>query len=219
MQRSVRLTQAADILEKFLLLAVFSLISFNLCAKLYATLTSVQWYAGVVSVWVPFSISVFVLSYGLIIILLIFRRPAIHISTNFFDWATSFLALFLPIALHGNGAPFSILWGTIFLQVGASITLFSVLHLWRSFGIVAADRGIQTGGIYRMVRHPLYAGLIISQIGLLFFMPSISNVLLCFALWVLTVYRIFAEEQLLKLNPQYQLYMQRTPYKLLPGMW
>jgi hypothetical protein len=40
------------------------------------------------------------------------------------------------------------------------LVLAATLRLGRSFGIVATNRGIQTGGLYRIVRHPIYAAYV-----------------------------------------------------------
>lgn len=49
------------------------------------------------------------------------------------------------------------------------------LCLWRSFGLVAAHRGLKAGGLYAVVRHPMYAGYVISHVGYLLVAPSWWN--------------------------------------------
>ena len=46
--------------------------------------------------------------------------------------------------------------------VGVSFSLGAKAFLRRSFGIVAANRKVQRGGPYRLVRHPLMLGFLIA---------------------------------------------------------
>ena len=52
------------------------------------------------------------------------------------------------------------------------IALASLGTLGRSFGIVAANRGVKTRGPYRLVRHPAYFGYLMSYLGYVAENPS-----------------------------------------------
>ena len=47
--------------------------------------------------------------------------------------------------------------GSVLVLVGVVLATGAVLSLGRSLGIEAANRGVQTHGLYRFVRHPIYA--------------------------------------------------------------
>jgi protein-S-isoprenylcysteine O-methyltransferase Ste14 len=42
--------------------------------------------------------------------------------------------------------------------LGAALTAISIWHLGRSFAVLPTGRPIVTGGIYRVLRHPMYFG-------------------------------------------------------------
>ena len=75
-----------------------------------------------------------------------------------YDWLIaligSYLILLLRPATHVHD-----LVPLLALQLfGMVVSLTGLLSLNRSFGLVAANRGVKTRGMYRVVRHPIYAG-------------------------------------------------------------
>ena len=74
-------------------------------------------------------------------------------------------------------------------------------------------------GPYRWVRHPLYAGEIVSALGLAAAADSLWALLVWLCLCGLQVYRAMREEQiLLHTLPRYSEYRRRTA-ALLPGVF
>lgn len=100
--------------------------------------------------------------------------------------------------------------------VGLLIALASLGTLGRSFGIVAANRGIKTAGPYRFVRHPAYLGYLISYIGYVAENPSVPNLALLFLSTVFQLVRIREEERLLSSDAAYQGYRRSVRYRLVP---
>ena len=97
--------------------------------------------------------------------------------------------------------------------------LYTESHLLnhnRSFGLVAANRGIVTGGMYRFVRHPLYHSYFLGLTGFLINHFSFYNVFLLSVQLMCQLRRIKDEEGLLRKDPAYQNYMTKTPWRLLP---
>jgi protein-S-isoprenylcysteine O-methyltransferase Ste14 len=90
--------------------------------------------------------------------------------------------------------------------------------LGRSFGIVAAHRGLRTDGPYRLVRHPLYAAYLITYVGYLLSYPRLVNVLIVAVTTVVMVARAVAEERLLADDPEYRAYRERTRWRFVPGI-
>ncbi len=82
-----------------------------------------------------------------------------------------------------------------------------------------ALRGLATSGPYRLVRHPMYLAYLIADIGYLLEAWNIGTVLLVAAGWASLVYRIHAEERMLALDPAWEAYVGKTPYRLVPGVW
>ena len=100
--------------------------------------------------------------------------------------------------------------------IGLLIALFSLGTLGRSFGIVAANRGVKTGGPYRFVRHPAYFGYLVSYAGYVAENPSAANVgLLCLST-AFQLVRIREEEQLLARDSAYHDYRRSVRHRLIP---
>lgn len=101
----------------------------------------------------------------------------------------------------------------MFIQISAKVALGV------SFGLVAANRGVRVSGPYRFVRHPMYAGYVITHVGLLLAMPSAFNALLYACALLLQIVRIKREERVLMQDQQYQDFSARVRYRLLPGVF
>jgi len=132
-------------------------------------------------------------------------------------WCGTILPLLLrPTTLAP--VPLARLGNTVQLM-GGLLVLVATLRLGRSFGIVAANRGIQTGGLYRVVGHPIYAAYVLAFGGFVLAHPSLNN-LVILASWLLVqVLRVRAEECLLMQDAGYMRYAEQVRYRLIPGCW
>jgi protein-S-isoprenylcysteine O-methyltransferase Ste14 len=93
-----------------------------------------------------------------------------------------------------------------------------VWFLGRSISVIAQAREVVDRGLYRLVRHPLYVGELVSTLGV-----AIVGTVWAFCAWavlcVLQAYRALREEQvLLVVLPGYRSYRARTA-ALLPGVF
>jgi protein-S-isoprenylcysteine O-methyltransferase Ste14 len=93
------------------------------------------------------------------------------------------------------------------------------LTLWRSFGLVAANRGVVQTGPYRVVRHPIYSGYVVVYAAFILAYPSVRNLASELSATVLIVIRIIAEERVLSADPAYQAFKARVPFRLIPGLF
>jgi protein-S-isoprenylcysteine O-methyltransferase Ste14 len=103
--------------------------------------------------------------------------------------------------------------------VGAAAAVVSLWALGRSFGLVAANRGVQTGGPYRVVRHPIYAGYMVTYLGYVCENPSPYNAALFAVVMLFQLVRIAKEEALLGADPAYAAYCRRVRYRLIPFVY
>jgi protein-S-isoprenylcysteine O-methyltransferase Ste14 len=74
-------------------------------------------------------------------------------------------------------------------------------------------------GIYRVVRHPMYAGNPLVNVGLSLWLGSYTAALFAAIPFGLLLVRIGLEELLRRELPSYREYAARVPYRLLPGLW
>lgn len=154
---------------------------------------------------------------SLLIVLIITRRRSTDSSSSPWDWAIAFAGTAAPL-LQQPGTPVEPLAPLgVGLQVaGIVLATAAVLSLQRSFGIVAANRGVRTDGLYRFVRHPLYGSYLVGYVGLLIGNLSVANVALIIASTLCQYLRAVAEERLLARDPAYQAYMERVRYRFIP---
>ena len=89
----------------------------------------------------------------------------------------------------------------------------------RSFGIVPANRGVVVGGPYNIVRHPIYAGYLLTHAAALTAYPSRWNVIVVVGGDIALVVRALAEERVLSADRDYQVYCGRVAWHLVPGVF
>jgi len=158
--------------------------------------------------------AVYVLSEGLVLVMILMRRATDQISIKPADWLVAFAGTLLPMMLIPSGHGWS--GGAVFLIAGLCISVGAKLTLRRSFGIVAANRGIKRTGLYGIVRHPMYLGYTVSNLGALLINPSLFNACL-FIIWsMFQIMRIHAEERILIQDPAYKAHVGLVRYRILP---
>ncbi len=75
-------------------------------------------------------------------------------------------------------------------------------------------------GVYGCVRHPMYAGNLLVNIGLSLWLGSYVAVVFSIVPLALLVARIGLEERFLgRQLPEYRHYVTRVRYRMLPGIW
>lgn len=159
------------------------------------------------------------LSEGLVVVLLLIRRPTDRISTKGLDWVLAAGGTFVVLLVDRGGPPLHGPLGAVLMLLGLAIHVGAKLSLFRSFGVVAANRGVKVGGLYRLVRHPMYAGYMLTHAGFLLVAPSLWNLAVYAAAWAFLVARIHAEEKVLGADPEYQTFKGRVRYRLMPGLF
>jgi protein-S-isoprenylcysteine O-methyltransferase Ste14 len=155
-----------------------------------------------------------VLRHAVMTTLLVVRRRSDAIATDLFSVAAALLGTWLPLLLSGK-AP--IHWGLDVVEVAALVgSVAGLASLGRSFGLIAANRGLKTNGLYRVVRHPVYASYVVFDAAFVLNSPSWSNALVgigCVAaLWL----RARCEERVLMRDPAYRAYAERVRYRFVP---
>jgi len=163
-----------------------------------------------------------VIGEGLGVLLIVLRRPSATLSRHPLDWALSFGAVSAPLLLTTPAAAGTLVPAALaaaLMLAGLLLQIAGKLTLWRSFGLVPANRGVKTRGPYRVLRHPIYAGYTLTHVGFLLGFPSLPNALLYAAVLAVEVARLMREEAILKRDPHYRAYAARVRYRLLPGVF
>lgn len=109
--------------------------------------------------------------------------------------------------------------GAALQLLGIFWQLFAKASLRRSFGILPANRGVVSRGAYRFVRHPMYLGYFVTDIGFLLVNFGLQNLLVYGCQFALQVGRIVREEQLLSADEGYRNYKGRVRYRVIPGVF
>jgi protein-S-isoprenylcysteine O-methyltransferase Ste14 len=106
------------------------------------------------------------------------------------------------------------------LQIaGICWQLFAKVSLRRSFGILPANRGVVSHGAYRFVRHPMYLGYFVMDMGFLLTNFGIQNILVYGGQFALQVVRIIREEKILSSDERYRAYKGKVHYRVIPGLF
>jgi protein-S-isoprenylcysteine O-methyltransferase Ste14 len=113
--------------------------------------------------------------------------------------------------------------GVVLFAAGGALRIWPVFVLGKRFsGLVAIQPGhtLVTNGIYRIIRHPSYLGLLINSLGWSLAFRSGVGVLLTLLLVLPLLARINAEEKLLHshFGNQYNAYRSHT-WRLIPGIY
>jgi protein-S-isoprenylcysteine O-methyltransferase Ste14 len=148
------------------------------------------------------------------------RRQTSSVTRNPADWLLALSGTLPPLFFRAGGFHLmpQALAGIVMIA-GILTQVSAKLFLRRSFGIVAANRGVKMGGPYLLVRHPMYLGYAITWVGFLSINGLWVNLALASFALVMQVFRILIEERLLRADPAYSAYMTRVRYRIIPGLF
>jgi len=165
---------------------------------------------------IPFAVEQLILT-GLFLV----RRRSQDTSRRPIDWVVATVGGWGPLLMRPTGgAAESVEAAGTIVQVGGLLLVFAgFLSLGRSFGVVAANRGVKTGGMYRLVRHPIYFAHTVTLTGFLMVNPSPLNWILCAAISIAQVTRLLAEERVLLKSSDYRDYASKVRWRLVPGLF
>ncbi|WP_429579628.1 methyltransferase family protein [Paraburkholderia youngii] len=91
--------------------------------------------------------------------------------------------------------------------------------LKRSFGLLPANRGVVVSGPYRVLRHLMYLGYVIRNVGFLLPNFGLQNVIVFAVHFCVQICRIVREERLLSKDRSYREFMSRVRHRLIFGVF
>ena len=153
------------------------------------------------------------------IVFILTRKPG-EVAATPFAILIAFAGTALPLLARPGGSELvpSLVASTL-MFAGLVISIASKVSLNRSFGIVAANRGVKRGGPYRVIRHPMYLGYFVTELGFLLSNFSVSIMLIYAAAWCAQVLRVLEEERVLQRDPTYAAYSITVSFRVIPGVF
>jgi protein-S-isoprenylcysteine O-methyltransferase Ste14 len=101
--------------------------------------------------------------------------------------------------------------------LGLLVVVWARFSLGRNIGFVPAQRELVHTGAYAYMRHPIYTGMLLTNIAFVLRAFSPLNALLMGlgAFWFIPV-KSLVEEDFLRHDPQYAAYMQKVRARWIP---
>lgn len=160
----------------------------------------------------------FAVQHAAILVLTLLHRPTRARQPAWHEVTLAWAGTLLPLAMRPSATP-TCASGVLLVAIGSVLATGAILSLGRSFGMEPAHRGLRMGGLYRIVRHPIYAAYLLIVGGFLLTSVSWWNGLVTVVWLAVQVTRIRREEQLLRADEAYVQYTAAVPYRLFPGLW
>jgi protein-S-isoprenylcysteine O-methyltransferase Ste14 len=187
--------------------ALFALLSVNLLAEFVRTghITGL----------------LLLVSEALVVVLTLVRRPAQLVDRSLLAAAMTTVSVAAPPMLRASDGPSlgpDILTALV-SAVGVLLVIVGKVTLGRSFGLVPANRGVVARGPYNVVRHPIYAGYLITHVAFLAAHPGPWNVAIVLIGDSALIMRALMEERVLAADVAYQDYCRRVGWHLVPGVF
>jgi protein-S-isoprenylcysteine O-methyltransferase Ste14 len=121
--------------------------------------------------------------------------------------------------------PFGIqVLGALVVAGGYGLAVWAMVEnaYFSSVARIQEDRAqkVVSSGPYRIVRHPSYAGALVAALALPFMLDAMWALIPAVMLGAVLVLRTALEDRMLSEELEgYQRYMERTRYRLVPGLW
>ena len=153
-------------------------------------------------------------------------------------WDKVFTLVYTPLLLlepavagwdARRGATFGGGWPVTALALAATVAAYAFAH-WAMVANPYAETGVRiqgerghaviSSGPYRLVRHPFYAALVVTQLAYPVALASPAAFVPALAICGLFVWRTAREDRTLRRELEgYEAYTARTRYRLVPGVW
>jgi protein-S-isoprenylcysteine O-methyltransferase Ste14 len=160
-------------------------------------------------------------SEALVVVLTVFRRAPMAVDRSLRARVLTTLAMMRP-PLVAPAVALPLIADAVSASIGAVgllVVIGGKLSLGRSFGLIPANRGIVSTGLYRLVRHPIYLGYCITHVAFLAANPTIWNLVVLVVADVAQLARAVCEERMLAQDESYRAYLARVRWRVVPGLF
>jgi protein-S-isoprenylcysteine O-methyltransferase Ste14 len=161
-------------------------------------------------------------SEGLVIVLTVCRRPTNIVDRSLRARVLTTISLIGPLLVGPAAAATALMpeAATVTLTAcGLLVVIGGKLSLGRSFGLMPANRGVVSTGLYRLVRHPIYLGYLVVHFGFFAANPRFWNFMTFVGADVALLIRAVCEEQTLARDEVYRNYQQKVRWRVLPWVF
>ncbi|HZV01101.1 MAG TPA: LysM peptidoglycan-binding domain-containing protein [Planctomycetota bacterium] len=158
---------------------------------------------------------------ALLVLFYVFRRRSEAVATDFLSVFLGHAGTWFPLIAMGwsSGWPVSEAWvrpGTFLMAINFLVTTLGIVSLGRSWGIIPANRGVKRGGLYRFVRHPIYANYVLLYGNGALICANPGTVTVAIVLPFLLLGRAILEERVLMKDPSYAEYARTVRWRFVP---
>jgi protein-S-isoprenylcysteine O-methyltransferase Ste14 len=160
-------------------------------------------------------------SEALVVVLTVFRRATGIVDRSLRARLITTVAVIGPLMLMPklDAALLPELVTAALTGAGLLVVIVGKASLGRSFGLLPANRGVVCTGMYRLVRHPIYMGYLISHVGFLAANASMWNIITLVCADVALMVRAVCEEDVLARDPAYRDYLAKVRWRVAPGLF
>jgi protein-S-isoprenylcysteine O-methyltransferase Ste14 len=157
----------------------------------------------------------------LVVVLTVLRRSTAVVDRSYRARVLTACSMLGPVLVRpGQIAALAPEVMTVLLSAtGLMVVIGGKLSLGRSFGLMPANRGVVSSGLYRIVRHPIYMGYLITHVGFLAANPTTWNIVMLVGADLTLLWRAVCEEQTLQQDEAYRAYQQVVRWRVLPGVF
>jgi protein-S-isoprenylcysteine O-methyltransferase Ste14 len=197
----------ADLLARLVVGALFAVLSANLLADFART----QRITGLL----------LLVSESLVVVLTIFRRRTRIVDRSAPAAIVTAISLVGPALLRTAEGPGIVpdLATAVLSALGLIVVISGKITLGRSFGIAPANRGVVVAGPYTFVRHPIYAGYLMTHLAFGCAHPTVWNLGVLVTADAALMIRALYEERVLASDRVYQTYCRRVAWHVVPGLF
>ncbi len=157
---------------------------------------------------------------ALVVVLTCLRRPASIVDGRPLVRLVATISMTFPLLSRpAQHAPMiTEPTAAMLLGIALLVVVGGKISLGYSFGLLPANRGVMERGLYRIVRHPIYLGYLLTHIPFLAAHPSGWNAAVLLVGDAALIVRALYEEQTLGRDPKYVRYCQAVKWRLVPGI-
>ena len=157
----------------------------------------------------------------LVVVFTIVRRHASKVDRSLYVRILAAISVVGPFMMRPDESA-ALLTEPVVLAIssaGLAVVIAGKISLGRSFGLLPANRGVVSSGVYRLIRHPIYLGYFFTHGAFLLANATLWNTLALVTADIALLARARMEESTLEADEVYQRYRQVVQWRLIPRIY